>query len=110
MAHRVHVFFRELNAIHDVKHNEQKCYRIIDEGGMELVHCFCDCVHNVVLGNIPVNEEEKERLGIHKELLRKLANKKTSYIGRKQLIQEGGFLGSLISILVGFVGKLFNGQ
>ena len=83
MAHRVHVFSRELNAINNVKHDKQKRKRIIDEGGMELVHCICDCVHNVLQGNIPVNEEEKERLGIHKELLRKLVNKKTSYIGRK---------------------------
>ena len=40
MAHRVHVFSRELNAINDVKHDKQKCNRIIDEGGMELVIVF----------------------------------------------------------------------
>ena len=104
------MFSRELNVINDVKHDKQKRNRIIDEGGMDLVHCICDCVHNVLQGNIPVNEEEKERLGIHKELLRKLVNKKTSYKEKKKLIQEGGFLGSLIPILVGLVGKLFTGQ
>ena len=110
MAHRVHVFSRELNAINKNKHNKQKCSRIIDEGGMELVHCICDCVHNISQGNIPVNEEEKERLGIHKELLRKLVNKKTSDKKRKKLVQDGGFLGSLIPTLVGLAGKLFTGQ
>ena len=104
------MFSCELNAINDVKHDKQKCSRIIDEGGMELVHCICDCVHNILQGNIPVNEEEKERLGIHKELLRKLMNKKTSDKKRKKLVQEGGFLGSLIPTLVGLVGKLFTGQ
>ena len=67
------MFSGELNAINNFKHDKQKCNRIIDEGGMELVHCICDCVHNVLQGNIPVNEEEYERLGRHKELLRKLA-------------------------------------
>ena len=31
MAHRVHVFSRELNDINDVEHDKQKCNRIIDE-------------------------------------------------------------------------------
>ena len=60
MAHRVHVFSCELNAINDVKLDKQKCKRIIDEGGMELVHCICDCVHSILQGNIPVSEDEKE--------------------------------------------------
>ena len=110
MAYRVHVFSRELNAINDVKHDKQKCNNIIDEGGMELVNCICDCVYNILQGNIPINDEEKDRLRIHKELLRKLVKEKTSYRRRKQLIQDGGFLGSLIPILAGLVGKLFTGQ
>ena len=100
MAHIVHVFSRELNAINDVKHDKQKCNRIIDEGGMELVHCICDCVHDILKGNIPVTDEEKERLKRHRHRLRELVKKKTPDTKRKHLIQEGGFLGSLIPILV----------
>ena len=110
MAHRVQVFSRELNAFNDVKHDKQKYNRIIDEGGMELVHCICDCVHNISQGNIPVTEEEKETLKRHKEYLRKLVKKKTSDREKKHLIQEGGFLGALIPTLVGLVGKLFTGE
>ena len=93
-----------------IKHDEQKCNRIIDEGGMELVHCICDCVHNILQGNIPINEEEKERLKRHRHCLRKLVNEKTSDREKKCIIQDGGFLGTLIPILVGLVGKLFTGQ
>ena len=110
MAHRVHVFSRELNAINDVKHDKQKCNRIIDEGGMDLIHCICDCVHNILQGNIPVTNEEKDRLKQQRHCLRKLVNKTTPYRERKRLIQEGGFLGTLIPTLVGLVGKLFTGQ
>ena len=63
------MFSRELNAINDNKHDKQKCNRIIDEGGMELVHCICDCVHNILQGNIPVTDEEKERLKRHKDIV-----------------------------------------
>ena len=104
------MFSNELNAINKDKHNKQKCNRIIDEGGMELVYCICDCVFNVLQGNIPVNEEEKNRLKRHRHFLRKLVNEKTSYKEKKRLIQRGGFLGALIPILAGLVGKLFTGQ
>ena len=110
MAHRVHVFSRELNTINNDKHDKQKCNRIIDEGGMELVHCICDCVHNILQGNIPVSEEEKTEFQRHKECLRELVKRKTLGREKKRLIQEGGFLGSLIPTLVGLVGKLFTGQ
>ena len=78
MAHRIQVFYRELNVIDNVKHDKQKCTCIIDNGGMELVHCICDCVHNILQGNIPVNDIEKESLRRHKECVRKLVNKKTT--------------------------------
>ena len=110
MAHRVQVFSCELNAINDVKHDKQECNRIIDEGGMELVYCICDCVFNVLQGNIPLKDDEKDRLKRHRDCLRKLVNKKTSYKEKKRLIQRGGFLGTLIPTLVGLVGKLFTGQ
>ena len=110
MAHRVHVFSRELNAINDVKHDKRKCNRIIDQGGMELVHCICDCVFNILQCNIPLEDEEKERLKRHRHCLIELVKKKTADKKRKHLIQEGGFLGTLIPTLVGLVGKLFTGQ
>ena len=110
MAHRVHVFFRELNDLNNFKHDEQKCNRIIDEGGKELVHCICDCVYNILQDNISINKEEKERLKPHRHCIRKLVNEKTSDREKKRIIQDSGFLGSLIPILAGLVGKLFTGQ
>ena len=77
------MFSSELNAINKDKYDKQKCNRIIDEGGMKLVYCICDCVFNVLQGNIPVNEEEKDRLKRHRHGLRKLVNEKTSYKEKK---------------------------
>ena len=60
LAHRVHVFFLELNAINKDKHDEEKCKRIIDEGGMELVHCICDCVYNILQDNILLMKRKRK--------------------------------------------------
>ena len=109
MAHRVKMYSNELNAINNVKWNKQKCNSIIDEGGMELVNCICDCAANVLKGDIPITDDEKQRLERHKNCLRKLIKRKTSDKERKHLVQEGGFLGALAPILAGLVGKLFTG-
>ena len=57
---------------------------------MELVHCICDCVHNILQDNIPMNDEEKERLRPHRHCMRKLVDEKTSDRERKRIIQDGG--------------------
>ena len=110
MAHRVHKCQMAIEALEKVKDCKQKRNAIIDHAGKELVHCICDCVLNVLNGNIPLEYEEKKRLKRHRNCLRELVKKKTSDKKRKQLIQEGGFLGALIPILSGLVGKLFLGQ
>ena len=32
-----------------------------------LLHCFVDCAHNILEGNIPLGHKEKKRLGKHKD-------------------------------------------
>ena len=107
MAHRVHKCQKALEALEKVKDCKHKRNHIIDVAGKELVHCICDCVLNVLNGNIPISEEEKKRLKRHKYSLRELVKKKTSDKKRKHLIQEGGFLGAIIPILGGLFSKLF---
>ena len=110
MAHRVHKCRKELEALKKVKDCKQKRNRIIDEAGKDLIQCICDCVLNVLNGNIELKYEEKKRLERHKDCLRELVKKKTSDKKRKHLIQEGGFLEAIIPTLVGLVGRLFGGQ
>ena len=92
MAHRVHNCQKAIEALEKVQDCKQKHNNIIDVAGKELVYCICDCVLNVLNGNIPVNKEEKKRLKQRRKCLRELVKKKTSDKKRKHLIQEGGFL------------------
>ena len=107
---RVHTHLNELKALKKVKNFKEKRNRIIDDGGIDLVYCICDCVHNMLNGNIPLKYEEKKRLERHKDCLRELVKKKTLDKKRKHLIQEGGFFGALIPTLATLVGKMFSGQ
>ena len=107
MAHRVHKCQKAIEALEKVQDCKQKRNHIIDVAGKELVHCICDCVLNVLNGNIFISEEEKKKLKKHEYSLRELVKKKTSDKKRRHLIPEGGLIGALIPILGGLVGKLF---
>ena len=74
----MHKCQKSLEALEKVQDCKQKRNHIIDVAGNELVHCICDCVLNVLNGNIPISEEEKKRLKRHKYSLRELVKKKTS--------------------------------
>ena len=108
MAHRVEAYKHELKEIDRVKHCKQKRNHIIDQAGIDLVHCLCDCVHNVLNGNIPLDEFDKKRLNRHRHCMRELVDSKTLDRKRKHLLQEGGILGALIPTIIGLLGSLIN--
>ena len=68
-----------------------------------LIHYFVDCAHNILEGNIPLGLKEKKRLGKYKEELRGLRKKNTSDRKKKQILQEGGFLPTLLAPILGTV-------
>ena len=76
---------------------------IIHGADRPFIHCFVDCAHNILEGNIPVWLKEKKRLGKYKEELRSLRKKNTSDRRKKQILQEGGFLPALLAAILGTV-------
>ena len=74
----------------------------------ETINSICDCIKNILNGNIPLSESENNKLKAKKNVLRKLANRKTKSQERKKiLIQQGG--GLLTSILVPALATLVGG-
>ena len=73
----------------------------------EFVKCICECVKNVLVGNVNLTPEHKRHLKRHKRSLRKLVLKKTSLSEKKRLVQSGGFLGALLGPIVKILGGLF---
>lgn len=78
---------------------------IISSSKSDLICCFSEICHNLLKGNIPLSQSEKSKLSKYKSQIRSVAGKKASIKSKKQLIQKGGFLttllGSLVSSLLG---------
>ena len=75
----------------------------------DLICLLSECCHNVLKGNVPLTAAQKVKLRRHKDNLRKLSTKKTFIKARKKFLQQGGFLGALITPILSVLGNLFNG-
>src|SRR3989442_13340907 len=73
----------------------------------EFIKCICECVKNVLVGNVTLSPEHKRRLKRHKRSLRKLTLKKTSLKEKKRIVQSGGFLGAMIGSVAKGLSGLF---
>ena len=70
---------------------------------------ICEIVHNILIGNIPLSCYRKKQLVKHKGQLRNLTKSKLSLEKKKQIIQKGGFLttilGAVLPLLTEIVAK-----
>ena len=73
----------------------------------DLIHIICDCVYNVVKGNIPgLTQEKVTKLAHYKTSLIKLTKKVPIKEKRKILIQKGsGFLPFLLLLVALLIAK-----
>ena len=65
-----------------------------------LIKAICECVYNVLLGNINLTDTNKQKLKKHKHILRKLIDKSSLKEKKKILIQKGGFLQFIIPAVI----------
>ena len=79
---------------------------IINTGDKELINALCECALNVLSGNVPLTKTQKTRLCRHKTGLREISRKNTSLKKKKETLQRGGFLGALLSPILGILGGL----
>lgn len=83
---------------------------IIKSASKELLNCFSDICYNILKGRLDLSTNDKKKLSKHKSAIRTIANKKTTAQTKKQLIQRGGFLGSLlVPLLGGIIAPLAKG-
>lgn len=62
------------------------------------VKAVCECALNTLKGNVPLTPHQKKKLRAHKQLLRRLADRRVSLFKKKKILvqQGGGFLSVLI--------------
>jgi len=74
---------------------------IISNCDRELVNSICECVLNVLNGNVKLSGCVTRKLRKHKAVLRKVADKRVPISSKKKLIvQRGGFLLPLLSAVL----------
>jgi hypothetical protein len=73
----------------------------------DFVSCICECVKNILKGNVPLTPAQKEVLRRKKRTLHQLALKKTSKKKKQRIVQSGGFLGAILGPIVSVLGRLF---
>jgi len=107
MAKRVQQLLPELKRLQRMSPKERKQY--IKLCGKKFIFEMCECVKNLLKGNVPLKSAQLTCLKRHKQSLRTLSLKKTSLHTRKKLLQKGGFLGFLIPSLISGLVSLISG-
>lgn len=74
---------------------------ILQSGDKQLILTIIECALNILNGNCKLSKCSRQRLGKHKEVLRRLVNKKVSLSSKRRLVvQKGGFLIPLLSAVL----------
>ena len=82
---------------------------IIQGADKDLITSLCDCANNILKGNVPLSAKQKSALRRYKQSLRTLTQRK-SLVQKKNILQSGGFLGSLLTHVLGILGSILGGQ
>lgn len=83
---------------------------IVKHGKPDLINCFSEISTNVLNGNVKLSQAQKNKLSKYKNYIRKLATKSTSQATKKRILQQGGFIGALLSpLLKGVIGPMLTG-
>ena len=69
---------------------------IIKSADKELIGAICECVQNVMNGNVRIGCKVRSKLKCHKDVLRKIQKISTLKNKKKLLIQQGGSIFSYI--------------
>ena len=112
MAGRLKKHIDELKVLKKAKPKLRKS--ILKAADNQLIHCLCECCHNVLNGNVELSAKQKKALQKHRRRLRELVAKKTSQKKRRDiLVQNGGFLPALLAPVLGvataLITQLLNG-
>lgn len=88
----------------------EKPIAILKSADREIIQSISECVYNLIIGNVPLDNCLRNKLAEYKKSLRIVANKKSSLqVKKKALLQKGGVLLPMIlaPILSGVLSYIF---
>jgi hypothetical protein len=81
---------------------------ILQNADKDLIDAICQCVFNLLDGNINLSNTEKIKLSQYKRKLRKIIEKSNFKTKKKILIQKGGFLQFLIPAAITGISEIIS--
>ena len=81
---------------------------LLENADKDLVDAICQCVFNLLQGNISLTNAEKEQLNKYRHSLRKIVNKSSLKEKKKILVQHGGFLQYLIPAAITGISEIIS--
>lgn len=109
MASSVKTHQAVLRVLQSAKPNLRKA--ILAASDKSIIFAICEICDNLLLGNIPLSEDQKKKLRAYRKVLRQLAQRGEGWKTKKNhLVQHGGsFLPLLLSVVASVLPQLFNG-
>src|SRR5215469_4562213 len=102
---RIRSNYRFLELLRKVKPKLRRA--ILLNCGPGLLKSVGECALNVLRGNVKLTKCSRRKLRKHKDVLRKIADKKVKIDNkRKIIVQRGGFLLPLLSAVLPFLASL----
>ena len=107
MSKRMQRNLNWLKALHCCTKSEQK--ELLRVAKPESINYICDCIQNILQGNVKVNQGQLKQLKKKKKVLRKLVNRKNKAAERKKILVQhgGGFLNTILGPVLGVLGEVF---
>ena len=105
MSQRLKKNFELLKILKKAKPQQRKL--LLKSAENSLILCLCECIDNVLRGNVKLSPAKKRQLSKYASILRKIVDRKTK-VNRKRelLIQQGGFLPALLAPVIGIASGL----
>ena len=79
---------------------------IVAESDRDLINVFCECAHNCLKGNLPLNASQYRSMHSHRQHLRVLSDRKAPIKKKKKALQKGGFLPALLGVALPVILKI----
>jgi hypothetical protein len=86
------------------KANPQLRNVLLKHADKSLVCTLCECVYNILLGNVQLTKQDTKRLVKNKTLLKKVIKKTKNWKNKRKVIQKGGNI--LIGLLAPLLGSI----
>ena len=108
MSNRIKKNIHLLKVLHDSKNDTRKA--ILERANKDLIDTICECIHNILKGNLKVSPDVFRKLKRHQKDIREIYSKKAKLNRKKKLlIQHGGFLPALLAPILAIAGSLISG-